>query len=189
MKADAWDNALFDGREDLYENGKEALVDGGYRHCAAQTCYSAGDTLPQRARQRYIFATESRWRIGICMVGRAKYHGVQNCTIITPSPPLLLSATLPSLLSNFHLAFAARRKSLVAFTVFTPRSRGAPPINTSCPSQTSYLTPHAATSISMMTHDQSRRITKKRQERGCGQKERERMGRWRQRRWRGNNGW
>ena len=148
MKADAWDNALFDGREDLYENGKEALVDGGYRHCAAQMCYSAGDTLPQRVRQRYIFATESRWRMGICnsMVGRAKYHGVHNCTIITPSPPLLLSATLPSLLSNFHLAFAARRKSLVAFTVFTPRSRGAPPINTSYASRTSYLTLDAANS-------------------------------------------
>ena len=118
---DAWGNALlgFDGREDLYENGKEALVDGGYRHCAAQMCYSAGDTLPQRVRQRYIFATESRWRMGICnsMVGRAKYHGVQNCTIITPSPPLLLSATLSSLPSPFLLTLAAMTKSLLASTL------------------------------------------------------------------------
>jgi len=139
MKADAWDNALFDGREDLYENGKEALVDGGYRHCAAQTCYSAVGSPSQLERHRYISATESRWRMGICnsMVARAKYPGVQNCTIITPSPLPLFSATLSSLPSH-SLALAVNKDSRCLHTLHT--SYCTPGADTSYSAQTSYLT-------------------------------------------------
>jgi len=89
------------GSEGLYENGKEALVDGGYRQSAAQTRYSAGDSPSHCSwNGRGTFMQQSRDGDWASVIVWWEGQSILVFRIVQPSLPLLLSSLPLSPLSH-----------------------------------------------------------------------------------------
>ena len=139
-------------RKERWRVAKRASVAGGYRHYTTQRLYFAGYPTHHFKRQRYIIATKSRRRKVICtsMVGRARYHGVQNCTIITPSPPSPpFSATLLCSSVSLFPSHPGLQQRVPSMTLFPSRPCSVP----SFPHRRHTLDTRPRIAIPGMTHD------------------------------------